>query len=256
MSSASAVNGIVTAQAPDNPAQIWRYREDAPQPFDPVVFDITELRERGLVTGVPDGGRGGTVFFELDGVPLVLREYRRGGLVQHISTRAYVQSGLERSRAMREFAVLLELEAIALPVPVVFAARRTRHGLVETGELVTHRLKGTSLARCFIDGTVDDNTWQAVGRCIAHFHRHGVEHADLNAHNILIDDGSDRVQLLDFDKGRIHPQSEVNSATPWARKNLDRLARSLERVGAAQAAPQVMSAWEASLAEGSPSASR
>lgn len=256
MSEAARHVRVVTAQAPGRVSETWRYREASQPEFDPVVFDAAALRERGLITGVADAGRGGTVFFDLDGTALVLREYRRGGLIRHISTRAYVQSGLERSRAMREFSLLLQLEALGLPAPVVFAARRIRNGLLESGELVTHRLNGVSLAERIAGDDCDNGSLEAVGQCIARFHAHGVEHADLNVHNILIDDGPDGVQLLDFDRGRMHVGAAVSDNTPWARNNLSRLARSFERIGAATAATVVQSAWREALASLSPSASR
>jgi 3-deoxy-D-manno-octulosonic acid kinase len=260
--------GIVTCQAPDFPQQTWRYRDSSRPPFDPVVFDVDALRARGLLTGVASAGRGGTMFFELDGEPLVLREFRRGGLVRHVSRRSYVQMGLERSRAMREFALLLELESLRLPAPVIFAARRTRRGMLETGELVTHLLPGSSFAEqaraATASGAATRSPWVAepgglpgaVGRCIARFHAAGVEHADLNAHNILVDEASGAVSLLDFDGGIRHVGVSVTPNTGWAARNLSRLARSLERLGVSSVFNDLESAWRAALQPSNPSASR
>jgi 3-deoxy-D-manno-octulosonic acid kinase len=66
-----------------------------------------------------------------------------------------------------------------------------------------------------------------VGAEIARFHAHGVYHADLNAHNILLTDAS--VWLIDFDRGELrHP------ARAWQQANLARLKRSLLKIGAAR----------------------
>ena len=63
--------------------------------------------------------------------------------------------------------------------------------------------------------------WEETGRLIARFHREGLEHADLNAHNILLD-GNGRGWLIDFDRGRMRIP-----ATGWREANLRRLLRSL-----------------------------
>lgn len=260
--------GTVTCRAPGHSHETWRYRKVSVPTFDPIVFDAEALEQRGLITGIASAGRGGTVFFELDGHPLVLREFRRGGMVRHISTRYYVQSGLERSRAMREYALLIELESLQLPAPVVFAARRTRQGLLESGELVTQRLPGHTLVEKLleVEGAYDASAHEqdasinaiavAVGQCIARFHAAGVEHADLNAHNILIDESSNTVSLLDFDGGRRHSGKSVSASTLWAARNMARLARSFEREGLHSVFPILERAWRVALQQSTPSASR
>jgi 3-deoxy-D-manno-octulosonic acid kinase len=66
--------------------------------------------------------------------------------------------------------------------------------------------------------------WRKVGATIAEFHRHGVHHADLNAHNILLEDAASRVYVLDFDRGRLRSRGE------WEGEVLQRLKRSLEKI--------------------------
>ena len=204
-----------------------------------MVFDPEGLAARGLVTGRSSGGRDGAVFFELDGAALVLRRYRRGGMVRHLTADRYVSLGAERSRPMREFALLLELETLGLPAPRAHAARRTRHGPFESGALVTHRLPGITLAErlAWAGGAGDDAPapvpWEAIGRCVARFHVAGVLHADLNAHNVMVagegaGDAS-AVSLIDFDRGR-----RLDGPVPEARAraNVDRLARSIDKLAA------------------------
>ena len=65
-----------------------------------------------------------------------------------------------------------------------------------------------------------------IGACIRRFHERGFCHADLNAHNVLID-RSGRVFLIDFDRGRRREPGD------WARGNLERLRRSLDKVSSA-----------------------
>ena len=64
--------------------------------------------------------------------------------------------------------------------------------------------------------------WTEIGRVIARLHRAGIWHADLNAHNILLD-VREQVWLIDFDKCR------ERSPGRWQQANLARLQRSLHK---------------------------
>jgi predicted Ser/Thr protein kinase len=55
------------------------------------------------------------------------------------------------------------------------------------------------------------------------FHDAGLDHADLNAHNILLDSRGD-FWLIDFDKARLR------AAGGWREGNLQRLERSLRKL--------------------------
>jgi 3-deoxy-D-manno-octulosonic acid kinase len=72
-------------------------------------------------------------------------------------------------------------------------------------------------------GDVGAAGWRAVGACIARFHSAGFCHADLNAHNLQLDD-ADSAYLLDWDRGR-----RRKSGT-WRESNLRRLQRSLHKI--------------------------
>ena len=69
---------------------------------------------------------------------------------------------------------------------------------------------------------------EEVGALVARFHREGVWHADLNAHNVLIAPGG--LYLIDFDRGRLRDVAEG-----WRLANLQRLRRSMLKLGAAEA---------------------
>jgi 3-deoxy-D-manno-octulosonic acid kinase len=66
--------------------------------------------------------------------------------------------------------------------------------------------------------------WRNVGRTVRAFHNAGVYHADLNAHNVMLNDNGD-VYLIDFDKGEIRP-----AASGWQQANIDRFQRSLQKL--------------------------
>jgi 3-deoxy-D-manno-octulosonic acid kinase len=65
-----------------------------------------------------------------------------------------------------------------------------------------------------------------VGALVARFHRAGIWHADLNAHNVLVT--NEELYLIDFDRGR-----QREPADSWQQANLLRLRRSLVKLGAA-----------------------
>ena len=109
-----------------------------------------------------------------------------------------------------------------MPAPI--AARVRRRGQLYSGDLITEFLPDTrSLSQKLAESTPDPQMWQSIGRCLRRFHDGGVDHPDLNAHNILI--GVDRaVYLIDFDRGRLRRPGL------WCDANLVRLRRSLEKV--------------------------
>jgi len=90
--------------------------------------------------------------------------------------------------------------------------------------IVMERLEGV---RCLADRALVAERgapWEETGRLIARFHRAGLDHADLNAHNILFD-GNGHGWLIDFDRGVLRIP-----ATGWREANLARLQRSLHKL--------------------------
>lgn len=173
-----------------------------------------------------DGGRGGVAFLDTPAGPCVLRHYRRGGWMTPLLGDRYVWNGRRRSRGFAEFALLAELANRGLPVPVPVAARYQRRGPYYTADLITRTIEDTQtlteiIARRQMDGMLAGR----VGALVARFHVAGVDHVDLNAHNILVA-GND-LWLVDFDRGEIRA-----TGTAWKLANLARLKRSLLKVGA------------------------
>lgn len=200
--------------------------------YGAIVFDRERLRQvdvslfdpqhwAGQARPVGDGGRGSAWFVDAPFGPSVLRHYRRGGLVARLSAERYLWAGVTRARSVAEFRLMRRLAAEGLPVPQVLAAVYLRTGLTYRAAILMQRLDGVrSLAeRAQVAG--EGAPWEEVGRMIARFHRAGLDHADLNAHNILID-ANGRCWLIDFDRGQIRIL-----ATGWRERNLRRLKRSL-----------------------------
>ncbi len=195
---------------------------------DTSLFEPEALRVRGTLSE-ERGGRGSILFFDGGGVRWVLRRYLRGGMAARVVRDRYLWLGEERTRSFRELRLLGELRRRKLPVPVPVAARY-RRGLVSyRAELITERLPGASpLSAMLAAGRMDDARWCAVGRCLRSFHDAGVQHADLNAHNIMLGEQGE-TWVLDFDRGRLREPGS------WRKDVLDRLARSLDKIGSGTA---------------------
>lgn len=190
------------------------------------------------------GGRGSVTFVRsAGGEPWVLRHYRRGGAMARLSEDSYVWTGAARTRSFAEWRLLRQLRAWDLPVPRPIAARYVRRGLIYRADLITAELPTRrTLAAALADAPLPPATWHAVGRCVARLHAHGVQHADLNAHNLLLDE-TGTVYVLDFDRGRIRARGA------WERRVLDRLQRSLRKVTAGRPADRFGDEqWRALLA--------
>ena len=214
-------------------------------------FDAEALARDGLVHGSAQG-RGTTHFVEIAGKDCVLRHYRRGGMVAKLMGDRYWRGTLPESRAWREWHLLADLSEQGLPVPLPVAARVLTSGPFYQADIIMQRLSGThSLSQALEAGRLSEAQWQAIGQCIRRFHKAGVYHADLNAHNILLADGSkktdDAVWLIDFDKGEIR-----SAARDWQMANLSRLRRSLEKLSGLHASfyfqepdwQELMVGWE------------
>jgi 3-deoxy-D-manno-octulosonic acid kinase len=187
-------------------------------------FDVRHWQMREAVEGGAIG-RGVACFIEADdGAKLVLRPYRRGGLVARVLSRHYVWSGEFDTRPFREWLLTYRMHRAGLPVAAPIAAHYRRQLGMYTGELITERLSvhGT-LAECLMTDALSVRTWIAIGRCIRRFHDFGVCHADLNVRNILVGEGG-AVYLIDFDR------CSLRKPGLWLDSNLVRLRRSLEKV--------------------------
>ena len=186
---------------------------------EPTLFSPAHWGERARPVG--DGGRGGAWFVDTPFGHCVLRRYLRGGVAAKFSRDSYLWQGAHRTRSFAEFRLMRELITRKLPVPRPLAAFYMREGLRYRAAILMERLEDVrSLAdRALVAGR--GAPWEEAGRLIARFHRAGLDHADLNAHNILFD-ANGRGWLIDFDRGVLRIP-----ATRWRERNLKRLLRSL-----------------------------
>jgi len=194
-------------------------------PVDESLFDPDAWPD-ALVAPEYSGGRGKTLFISKGEHDWVLRHYHRGGLVGRWLNDTYFWVGDSQTRPFREWLLLERLVEMGLPVPRPVAGCFVRRGAVYTADLITVRIPSTvPFSHRWIAGALEPDAWRRVGELVGRFHGSRVYHADLNAHNIQIDDHDD-LFLLDFDRGRIMP-----GAGAWMERNLDRLRRSLQKIG-------------------------
>jgi 3-deoxy-D-manno-octulosonic acid kinase len=79
------------------------------------------------------------------------------------------------------------------------------------------------LSAALAQGALAPPLWRAVGATVARLHGVGVDHADLNAHNILLGPKG-AVSVIDFDRGRLRAPGT------WTARNLQRLRHSLDKI--------------------------
>ena len=206
----------------------------------PEWFSRDYWTRRGALTEVA-GGRGSVRFLQTDTGRWVWRHYRRGGLVAKLFRDRYLWTGEARTRSFAEWRLLAQLRPRGLPLPAPVAAADRRRGLTYEADLITAELPPSTTLAQAMAAPLSAERWQAVGRTIAQFHAQGVQHADLNAHNILL--GSDgAVYVLDFDRGRLRARGA------WEGRVLARLRRSLEKVSAQHGVVFDDGGWRALMA--------
>ena len=197
----------------------------------------TELRAviEGAARGKGESLRGGRgtlwrVPFEGNGAAIV-RTYRRGGLVRHLTRDLYWD---RPPRPFAELRTLVEARRRGVPTVEVLGAGMTWAGWgCYRGTLVTREAAG------FVDGWRWLQTLPAaaerravaahVAETIRLMHARGVQHADLNLTNVLVrvEDGRPAALILDFDRARMF----ASGLTPTRRRrNLRRLRRSMSKL--------------------------
>jgi 3-deoxy-D-manno-octulosonic acid kinase len=198
------------------------------------IFDPQFWRARGELIAAA-AGRGSAWFIasrdhQSGARQWVLRHYRRGGVIARLSSDGYVWAGEDRVRAFAEWRLLDIMRQRGLPVPKPVAARYQREGPWYRCDLITERIVDAEpLSSVLARGTLAESAWRAVGAAVARLHHAGVDHADLNAHNVLLD-AAGTVSVIDFDRGRLRAPGGAGTQGSWVWRNLGRLRRSLAKI--------------------------
>jgi 3-deoxy-D-manno-octulosonic acid kinase len=149
------------------------------------------------------GGRTSVTPLVLDGIgSLVIKHYRRGGLMRHLNERIYLKCG--KTRAQRELELLTIVGALGIdvPQPVAYAYRGR---LFYQAWLVTREIQQpVSLASLSLQNEKKTGKiMESVVEQVLSLIQNNILHVDLHPGNVVVD-GSGKVYLLDFDKGRIY----------------------------------------------------
>lgn len=209
----------------------WVWRADAERLRDagPAQLDPARWPRREPVDG---SGRGsawfvGGVADGRDGIEALLRHYRRGGWAGRLLGDRFAHRRAGATRALAEFALLRRLRAIGVAVPRPLLAGVRRSGPFDRCDILVERLAGArNLVRCLQDVPLPVATWQRIGEALGRLHAAGVDHRDLNAHNLLVvGDASagEGIWIVDFDGCR------PRASGAWVQANLARLLRSLRK---------------------------
>ena len=175
-------------------------------------LDLTESQLRPL-TGLfhhPDpaevsmlGGRTAVTPAQLDGIgSVVIKHYRRGGLMRYFIKRRYLKFGKTRSR--REFELLDTVANLGINVPQPIAyAHRGR--LFYQAWLVTREIQQPlSLARLSLqDEKKTGEVMESAIKQVSSLIQNQILHVDLHPGNVVVDTAG-KVYLLDFDKGKVY----------------------------------------------------
>jgi 3-deoxy-D-manno-octulosonic acid kinase len=194
-----------------------RLRQATPALFDPASYGDRAQAVRG------QGGRGAAWFVRGEFGDGVLRHYRRGGWMARVSESGFLWQGEARVRSWREYRLLQALHGLGLAVPAPIAASYQRRGGRYSAAIIVERIAGAISFAAQVGAVGAAAEWESIGREIGRCHRHGAHHADLNAHNLLLD-GAGAAVLIDWDKGRIE-----RAPGAWCRRVLARLQRSLRK---------------------------
>jgi 3-deoxy-D-manno-octulosonic acid kinase len=133
----------------------------------------------------------------------------------------YLWMGAELTRPYREWAVMRRAAAMGLRVPSPVAASACRVAAVfYRAAILTPWVDHVGSLAVVSDA----DAWFHAGSSIAQMHAAGIWHADLNVHNILIDQNQ-QAWLIDFDRAR---EGVTDPGT--LQGNLSRLKRSVDKV--------------------------
>jgi 3-deoxy-D-manno-octulosonic acid kinase len=149
------------------------------------------------------GGRTSVTLAQLDGIgSVVIKYYRRGGLMRYIIKQHYLKLG--KTRAQREFELLQTVSNLGLNVPQPIAyAHRGR--LLYRAWLITREIyQPLSLARLSLqEENKARKAMESVIEQISVLIQNNILHVDLHPGNIVVD-AAGKIYLLDFDKGHVY----------------------------------------------------
>ncbi|WP_434357290.1 3-deoxy-D-manno-octulosonic acid kinase [Parasalinivibrio latis] len=182
-------------------------------------FSADYWQQQGKISGSAKG-RGTTWFIRGKELEMALRHYRRGGLFGKLVSDSYLFTGWESTRSYQEYVLLKWLAEQGVNVPRPVAARAVKAGLAYKADILVEKVPmAKDLVHLLEEESLPEEMYRQIGVMIAQMHQAGVNHTDLNIHNILVD-ADQKVWIIDFDK------CARQSGDSWHQDNLSRLKRS------------------------------
>ena len=177
------------------------YHIGARKPLDPNQTEhlVTLFKAPTTPTLSVLGGRTSIVTDVIEGLgPVVIKHYRRGGLISRFIKKTYL--GLGKPRCQSEFEMLSHVRSIGVsaPQPVAFGHRG---GLFYQCWLATLEIRShqtlAQLSRVDLERSLEmiDSVAEHIERLI----QAGIRHVDLHPGNVLVDP-DDHIFLIDFDR--------------------------------------------------------
>lgn len=152
------------------------------------------------------GGRTSLTPAQLNGIgSVVIKHYRRGGLLRYFIKQRYLKLG--KTRAQIEFKLLQVVRNLGInaPEPVAYAHR----GCIFYRAWLVSRAIKHPLSLALLSLKDEKKTRQAMESVIGQISvliQNGILHVDLHPGNIVVD-GAGQIFIVDFDKGQIHHSS-------------------------------------------------
>lgn len=159
--------------------------------------------------------------------PLLVREYRKGGMLRHVRGR----SMHGRWRPLDELVLHRRLRAVGVPVPEAVGCVVLRRGLGWRGFLLLEEIQGAIDLEAVLHGVVSPEGHElrrvmyGAGCAVRQLHDAGIPHPDLHPKNLLLTP-SGQVLVIDLDK--VRPTDRVLDEG-MRLKNLVRLGRAVEK---------------------------
>jgi serine/threonine protein kinase len=154
---------------------------------------------------------------QLKGIgPVVVKHYRRGGILGHFIKASYLSTGKKRSQAEFEQMDAARNVGLSVPEPIMHVHRG---GLVYQAWLVTREVEQSeTIAR--ISRRAPDRlaaVMPVIGRELSLLIDHLILHADFHPGNVLLDKNN-KVFLIDFDKAGAYTGGKEALRTLYRRR--------------------------------------
>jgi len=161
------------------------------------LVDLFRSSDAGTVSVL--GGRRPVSQTDLKEIgPVVIKHYRRGGILARFIEKTYLTCGKKRSQIEFEQMYKVRKLGVSTPEPIAYACKgRFFYQTWLITAKIEHHLSMAELSRIAPDRTV--TALKMLGSQLSILIDNGVMHADFHPGNVLVDD-REQVFLVDFDK--------------------------------------------------------